>query len=713
MNIDRLAGFAVAAVLIVRESLRRHPPALSLAERLAAFPRSAPVSAPVTIHWSEHQVPFIEAASEADLAVALGMVHAHLRRTQLEVMRKLSRGRVAEMAGPLAVELDRALRLMDFPRAVPEIVAGLDGRTRAWGEGFSRGVDHVARHGPTPPEFSLLGLRYEPWTIEDLYANARLAAADVNWFVFGRLLRARAGMAAETWAALWPTLLAAGAPNPDALFARHGSNAAAVAGTRTASGAGLFAADPHLSVALPNIWLAAGMACPGLNVAGLMPAGFPIVAIGRNAGLAWGGTSLHHAASDLFDATSLPLTTRIETINVRLGRTRTIALRESPLGPVVSDGLLVRNARPLAMRWIGHRASDEIGAMLSVMRARTSDDFAAALRGFAIPGQNMLHATRDGHVGHLLACASPWRAGSPADLVRPPDAAAEWDRIATTADYPDRRDPDEGFFASANDAPPASVVPAGFLFSPPDRARRLRVLLGANGPRDLAGMAATQTDVQGSTQAARALADRLPDHPAAAMLRDWDGRYDTESAGALAFEAAIGRLIEALPKRDEVAAMAVIWQARALLVPRVLELPEAAVRTAFDAAMRTVRRETNWGGAHRMTLRHYLGAIPLLGRRYSYGTYPSPGGNDTLNKTGHAPVCGRHAVTYGASARFLADMSDPDANRVVLLGGQDGFLGSANVLDQVPLWRAGGYVDLPLRPATVRAWPHRTELRPV
>ena len=712
MNIDRLAGFAVAAFLIVRDSLRRRPPARTLAQRLATFPRTAPVSAPVTIHWNEHQIPFVEAENEADLAVALGMAHAHLRRTQLEVMRKLSRGRVAEMAGPLAVELDRALRLMDFPRAVPEIVAGLDAGARAWAEGFSRGVDHVARHGPTPPEFPLLGLRYEPWTVEDLYANARLAAADVNWFVFGRLLRARASMATEAWAALWPRLLAAGAPNPESVFARHGSNAAAVAGSRTASGAGMLAADPHLSVALPNIWLAAGLACPGLNVVGLMPAGFPIVAIGRNADLAWGGTSLHHAASDLLDAASLPLTTRVETIKVRLGRTRKLALRESALGPVVSDGLLIRSAHPLAMRWIGHWPSDEIGAMFSVMRARTSDEFAAALGGFAIPGQNMLHATRDGHVGHLLACASPWRDGPPADLVRPAEAALDWDRIATTLNYPDRRDAPEGFFASANDPPQHSTVPAGFLFSPSDRARRLGELFGGDDKIDLAAMAAAQADVQGSATAAHALAARLPDHDVARILRDWRGRYDTESAGALAFEAAIGHLTRALPKQDEVAAMATIWQARALLLPRILGLPEQAVREAFDAALRVLRRETRWGEAHRMALRHYLGSIPLLGRRYSFGVYPSPGGNDTLNKTGHAPVRGRHAVTYGASARFLADLADPDANRIVLLGGQDGFLGSANFLDQVPLWRAGQYIDLPLRAETARSWPHRTELRP-
>jgi penicillin amidase len=712
MNFDRLMGAAIAAGLIARDLLRPRPPTRSLTRRLADFPTDAPVSAPVTIHWNAHQIPFIEAASLADLAVALGLVHAHLRRTQMEVMRRLARGRAAEMAGPLAIELDRTLRLMDFGRAVPGIIAQLTPDSRIWAEGFVRGVNHAVRHGPNPPEFDLLGLRPEPWTLEDLFTNGRLAATDVNWLLWSRLLRARSGLSPARWAALWPTLLHAGAPNPDQIFARNGSNAAAVAGHRTASGAALFAADPHLSVALPNIWLAAGMSCPGVNAAGLMPAGFPIVAIGRNRDLAWGGTSLHHAASDLFDVSAEPLTTRVETIKVRLGGRRRLTLRESALGPVVSDGLLARHPTPLALRWIGHRPSDEIGAMLGVLRAATPDAFATALRGFAIPGQNFLHATRDGHVGHLLGCASPRRSGPPADLIRPPEAARDWDRIATTADYPDRRDPPEGFVASANDAPPPSEVPAGYLFSPPDRVARLRALLGGATTLDLAAMAATQTDVRGRTDAAQSLAARRPAHAAAALLRDWDGGYDAGSAGALVLEAAIGHLVAALPEQDEVAAIAAVWQGRAMLAPRLWALPDAAIDAALDAAMALLRRRRGWGGAHRMVLRHYLGAIPVAGRRYAYGDYASPGGNDTLHKTGHGPVRGRHAVTYGASARFLADLADPDANRVVLLGGQDGFLGSTTFLDQLPLWRTGEYITLPLRPEAARLWPHCSELRP-
>ena len=49
---------------------------------------------------------------------------------------------------------------------------------------------------------------------------------------------------------------------------------------------------------------------------------------------------------------------------------------------------------------------------------------------------------------------------------------------------------------------------------------------------------------------------------------------------------------------------------------------------------------------------------------------------------------------------------------MVLLGGQDGWLGSDTILDQAALWREGRYLDLPLRPETARAWPHHTVLMP-
>ena len=176
-------------------------------------------------------------------------------------------------------------------------------------------------------------------------------------------------------------------------------------------------------------------------------------------------------------------------------------------------------------------------------------------------------------------------------------------------------------------------------------------------------------------------------------------------------------LAESLPDQARLRALRAVWTGRRLLAQDVLALAERDMRVlalkAMDRALNILRRQGRWGKLHRMPIRHYFGAIPVIGWRYRFGAYGAAGGNDTLLKTGNAPVRGRHFVTYGASARFLADMAEPDANRVVLFGGQDGWLGSANFADQVGLWRSGGTVNLPLRVETARSWPHVTELRPV
>jgi penicillin amidase len=64
-------------------------------------------------------------------------------------------------------------------------------------------------------------------------------------------------------------------------------------------------------------------------------------------------------------------------------------------------------------------------------------------------------------------------------------------------------------------------------------------------------------------------------------------------------------------------------------------------------------------------------------------------------------------------ARHVADMSDPDSSWVTLFGGQDGWLGSAGLTDQIALWRERRSIRLPLRPETVaREFPTLTRLSP-
>src|SRR5205085_7487627 len=132
--------------------LRHRPRPQTIAQRLAALPRlRLPLGAPVEIRWSDRLVPFIEAASDRDLAVALGIVHAHLRLAQIELLRRIAQGRLSEILGPIAIPLDHGLRLLDPTRAVPAIERSLPAATRDWLDGFVAGVNHHVANADEAP----------------------------------------------------------------------------------------------------------------------------------------------------------------------------------------------------------------------------------------------------------------------------------------------------------------------------------------------------------------------------------------------------------------------------------------------------------------------------------------------------------------------------------------------------------------------------------
>lgn len=750
------------ALRIASRALRHQRRPRSLTERRDDFARiQLPLEQPVSVRWSEQQIPFIEAQTDKDLALTLGAVHGHLRLSQIEFMRRLAYGQMAEVLGEPAIELDRMLRTLDFPRAVPTVLNAMPPETRKWIDAFVAGLNAALGAPPNQPEeFSILEITPEPWKAEHILALTKLAAADFSWKVWHSLARLREH---PEWPSMWERLMEA-VLEPTPSFAgsssealpwqhrftarfwdtlgRTGSNAAAVSAAKSASGGALLSADPHLSIMAPNSWLIAGMKSPGFHIVGLMIPGLPVIALGRNKHIAWSGTNLHAASSDLFNLgegiDGARLRSREEVINVRGGNPQKVTIRESAHGPVLSDSPLLRLSKPstLALTWAGHRPSDELNAMLGMMRAKDWSEFTAALEGYGGPALNIIFADSSGNVGRCMAAHLPRRPHvRPPDLALPPDELRYWRTIVTAADLPTSYSPPEGFVASANDRPRGELpTPVGFFFSPDERVERLRSVLNTSRSLTLVELRQLHQDVtmpsalhmakllcsilESALGQTRRKRDRSTIKELQHALDSWDGRHSVDSAGALAFESLLFYFLHYLHGRDALPLYLGSLRPWDLLRSDLSKLPETrltgAVRRAAHQATRTLRRYQNWGTIHRIRLAHPFAALPILGpRRYVFSDIPAGGSNETLMKTAHGLSSTPHAVSFGANARFLSDLSNPDENYAVLLGGQDGLLGSSTFSDQLAAWQKGAYFRIPLNIDAVRVeFPHETVLTP-
>lgn len=291
------------------------------------------LSAPVRVRTGPHGVPSIDAESIRDLVMAQGFTVARERMWQMDLMRRLAQGRLAEIFGPKALAADRLFRTMSLGADAKRSLAVLERPYRALLEAYAQGVnDYLGEaRGRLPVEYRITGLEPTPWRPADSLAIGAYMAWTQSFnlreeLIFLRIAarigpsRARLlfptdeGVPApplplglpEDLGALDPALPAAllatmdgpaalGLPVPGAA-----SNAWAVTGARTADGSAMLANDPHLAPSVPGIWYELEIQAPGLHAAGLALPGVPLILIGHNADLAWGFTSAIADTEDLF-----------------------------------------------------------------------------------------------------------------------------------------------------------------------------------------------------------------------------------------------------------------------------------------------------------------------------------------------------------------------------------------------------------------------------
>ncbi|HET6681140.1 MAG TPA: penicillin acylase family protein, partial [Gemmatimonadaceae bacterium] len=290
-----------------------------------------------------------------------------------------------------------------------------------------------------------------------------------------------------------------------------GSNNWVVSGRLAESRYPIMANDPHRAQSAPSLRYWVHLNAPGWNVIGGGEPVLPGVSIGHNEYGAWGLTIFATDGEDLMVYATDPadpdryryrdgwerMRVIVDTIPVKGSEPVVVTHRYTRHGPVVSADTVHHRAFAVRAAWM------EIGgapylASLRMDQATSWEEFREACRYSHIPGENMVWADRTGTIGWQAVGIAPRRRNFSGLVPVPGDGRFEWDGYLDILEKPHLVNPDEGFFASANndliprDYPHMDAV--GFTWSDPYRWARVSEVLASGRRHSVADMMRLQQD---------------------------------------------------------------------------------------------------------------------------------------------------------------------------------------------------------------------------
>lgn len=721
------------------------------------------LDSPVIVTRDLNGTAAISANNTVDAMRALGFIHAQERFFEMDLTRRAAAGELSALLGRATVEYDKKKRQHRFRYRMDEAWLVLPTEQKniisAYAEGVNSGVTHL---NAAPWQYTLLRTAPQPWTevdsmlvmcemfymlqaksFEDAFANALLRET------MGDTLFAWIKPLGGTWDAaldgsviapmLLPTAeqlnvrlnkaLPTRAPNTAVLEWSPlytggensiGSNAWAVDGTLTKTGAGMLANDMHLGLSAPNIWFRAefliddGVAKSGnKKMVGVTLPGVPALVAGSNGHIAWGFTNSY---GKWFDWVPVPkdeaITTQRETIEVKAGNAVPLDIRETRFGPIIETV----NNQQYALNWLAHRPGAINPNVMQMMFAKTVDAAIDIAQQSGLPHQNLLVVDTAGKLAWTIAgrmpkqtLQNPQRAG----WAKPEDITREW---LPVTEYPMIRNPKDARLWTANNrqlggADGVKIGEGGFDLGARGQQIRDRLFALRNKqtdkPIDEAALYAIQLDTEARFMkrwAARLqiVAAQNPVWPnaveTARILAAWNGRADADQAGYLLAKTFHQKVLDQLWKSwVGVAAGAdsraswdqrfdyPVTQALDAKALHLLPLPfatwdaflAAQLISATDELIKTHGSLANatWGKANVATIRHPLSrAVPGLGYFLDMPRAPVSG-DSNLPKV----VAGN----FGGSQRIVVSPGHEETAIFTMPGGQSGhplspFYGAGN-----------------------------------
>ncbi|WP_397586533.1 penicillin acylase family protein [Sphingobium fuliginis] len=573
-----------------------------LAALAASSAMTASVAAPSAkwgggeILWDSFGVPHIYARTEEGGFYGFGYAQAQSHGNLLLRMYGESRARAAEYWGAKYESQDKWLIANDVPERSKSWFRQQTPQMRKNLDAFAAGVNAYAAAHPDriAPEVKVV----LPLTGVDIIGHAQ------RLMNFGYIASDRKVLSD-------PSINEAG-----------GSNAWAVAPSRSASGKAMLLANPHLPWAPSQLtYYEAQINAPGLAIYGATQVGLPVLRFGFNNDLGFtntvntmqGFTSYRltlEGSGYRFDGRVLPFRSVTKSYKVKQadGSLKTVSFEQKSAvqGPVFT---LPDGKTTIALKVAGLDRPGVLQQYLEMGKARNWAGFEKALRKMQVVMFNIIYADRAGHIlyldngllpRHANGDLSYWSAPVPGDT-----SATLWKDVHSYDDMPKVLDPARGFVQNANDPPwlatwpraldprdfPAYVAPVGPMSQRAQMSVKLMSGTDKIGFEDFVARKVTTT----SLMAERLLPDLLaaasasadPDvQTAVTLLKGWDRRFEPDSRAALLFET--WAAIFAPKNFTDQSNYAVKWTLDdPLETPRGLKAPAAAVAMLKQAVAKT------------------------------------------------------------------------------------------------------------------------------
>ncbi len=551
------------------------------------------LQAPVSVSYDERGVPHIRAKNEADLYRTLGYVQAQDRLFQMEMIRRLSRGELADILGPKLIETDKLFRSLRIRDHAAAYVARQDKNTPMWKalEAYLDGINQYQDTHARPMEFDALGIPKRPFSAEDTlsiggylaysfasalrteplltYVRDRLGPQylkvfDLDWHPTG-MLDQKPALANLDWKGLGALAkLSNEAFEQAGLPQFEGSNAWAVSGSRTQSGKPILAGDPHIRFSVPAAWYEAQLSAPGFELYGHFQPLNPFAFLGHNMDFGWSLTMFQNDDMDLIAEKTNPenpnqvwyhgqwveMTRTEQQIAVKGEAPVSLSLLESPHGPIVNDAM-GKNAgqTPVALWWSFLVSENPVlDGFYEANRADTREKMRSAAEKIQAPGLNIVWANAKGDIGWWATAQLPIRPEgvNPAYILDGSTAQADKLGFYPFSANPQEENPARGYIVSANFQPlsPTGMEIPGY-YNPPERGQQLdRQLSDASVKWDLEAskklQLGTRTDYAPSIlrpliPVLRSVVTDPEELALVERLASWNGEYSVGSVGATLF----------------------------------------------------------------------------------------------------------------------------------------------------------------------------------